>query len=268
MVSRDTNPQSIVVTGSASGMGACLVRRLRAQGANVIGVDRHTADVVADLGTEGGRDTAVTAVARSFGDTLTGVVTFAGLSGHSAAPGREIVSVDYFGTTRFLTGLLPHLKRPTAAVVIGSVGAVIGRGVSSALVDACLLDDAELACGIADGMGASDTYVSAKLAVARWARRHAPSPEWIGSGVNLNVISPGMIDTPMVAEARRTHRGNSVVDNMNVPAGRAGRPSEVSAVAEFLLGNSSRYLVGSVIVVDGGLEAAQRPDDWPSARRG
>ena len=70
-----------MVTGSASGMGRATVARLRSDGARVIGVDRHDAEVVADLSTTEGRSTAVEEVGRIAGDAIDGLVTWAGVAG-------------------------------------------------------------------------------------------------------------------------------------------------------------------------------------------
>ena len=48
-----------------------------------------------------------------------------------------------------------------------------------------------------------------------------------------------------------------------IPAGRGGRPEEVASLVAFLLGPDSGYFVGSVIFVDGGIDAALRSKDWP-----
>ncbi|WP_408898919.1 hypothetical protein ACJ5H2_07355 [Nocardioides sp. R1-1] len=67
------------VTGSASGMGAAVAARLRADGHTVIGVDLREADVVADLSTAGGRRAAAAAVLDLSGGRLDGAVLAAGL---------------------------------------------------------------------------------------------------------------------------------------------------------------------------------------------
>ncbi len=50
-----------------------------------------------------------------------------------------------------------------------------------------------------------------------------------------------------------------------IPAGRWGRPDELAAVMAFLLSSDASYVYGAVWNVDGGSEAALRPDDWPAA---
>src|SRR5690606_5228039 len=85
--------RTIVVTGSASGMGAATKARLEAAGDRVIGVDVKDADVVADLGTAGGRQAAVDAVAERSGGAIDGLVTWAGLAGLTNRPGSLLVSV-------------------------------------------------------------------------------------------------------------------------------------------------------------------------------
>ena len=103
-------PGSTVVTGSASGLGAALVALLEAEGRPVIGVDRHEADIVADLGTVEGREAAIAAVLDRSGGRLDGLVSCAGLSPiHPDA--AAVVSVNWFGAMAMLDGLLPALSR-------------------------------------------------------------------------------------------------------------------------------------------------------------
>ena len=91
-----SDPGTTVVTGSASGLGAALVSLLEAEGRSVIGVDRHEADIVADLGTVEGRDAAIAAIVARTGGRLDGLVSCAGLSPlHPDA--AAVVSVNWFG---------------------------------------------------------------------------------------------------------------------------------------------------------------------------
>jgi hypothetical protein len=54
-----------------------------------------------------------------------------------------------------------------------------------------------------------------------------------------------------------------MLDLLPIPVGRTGRPEEIAALLEFLVGPDSTFLCGSVVVADGGSEAVLRPDDWP-----
>ena len=97
-----TAPRTVVVTGSASGMGAATAARLTADGCRVIGVDLHRADVEADLGSPGGRQAAIDAVGELADCSIDGLVTWAGLAGVTARPGSLVASVNYFGTVALL----------------------------------------------------------------------------------------------------------------------------------------------------------------------
>jgi NAD(P)-dependent dehydrogenase (short-subunit alcohol dehydrogenase family) len=66
--------RTVVVTGSASGMGAATRGRLEADDQRVIGVDVRDADVIADLGSLEGRQAAIDAVTAQCGGTLDGLV--------------------------------------------------------------------------------------------------------------------------------------------------------------------------------------------------
>ncbi len=257
--------RTIVVTGSASGLGAAHRTRLLADGQRVIGVDVRDADVTADLGTAEGRRSAVREVGRLSDGVVDGVATWAGLGGLTDRPGSPLVSVNYFGTVSLLEGLRPMLAegdRP-AALAVSSNSTTCQPGVPMDVVDACLGGDEAVARRAADEAGSMATYPATKTAIAWWVRRHAPTAEWAGSGIVLNVIAPGPVETPLLQATRDDAVIGPFVDDFPIPMGRPATPEAVTAVAQFLLGPDARYLCGSVIIADGGTDALLRPNDFP-----
>ena len=79
--------------------------------------------------------------------------------------------------------------------------------------------------------------------------------EWGGRGIRCNAISPGMIQTPVHAEA---YSNAEVVDARvaMVPLGRVGDGSDIADVVAFLVSDAARYINGANIPVDGGITKA------------
>jgi NAD(P)-dependent dehydrogenase (short-subunit alcohol dehydrogenase family) len=258
---------TIVVSGAASGIGAACAARLNNAGHRVIGVDLHDADVTANLEEPSGRASTLAEIADLAEGSLDGIVTCAGLGPVPSRSGASIVSVNYFGTIELLAGVRPLLaKAPTpAAVAISSNSTTCSPGVPADLIELCRAGDESGARARADELGAmGGVYPASKVAVAQWVRRNAVSPEWIGAGIRLNAIAPGMIDTAMVAEGRADPTVAPMLDLFPIPSGGPGRPEEVAAVVAFLLGPESSLLCGSIVFADGGTDALLRTNDWPS----
>ena len=132
------------------------------------------------------------------------------------------------------------------------------------LVDACLAGD-EAAARDAAGEGESlSVYPVTKLALARWVRRHAPSEEWAGAGINLNAIAPGAVQTPLLQEGLDDPVVGPAIEQFAVPIGRRGKPEEIADFVTFLLSDRARFFCGSVLFIDGGTDAQLRPDDFPA----
>jgi NAD(P)-dependent dehydrogenase (short-subunit alcohol dehydrogenase family) len=255
-----TTATTIAITGSAGGIGSATRARLEAAGARVIGVDVRDAEVIADLSTPEGRAAMVDGVAEACQGQLDGLVAAAGITHDD---GRLVTAINYFGAVATLEGLRRLLAgRPgAAAIALSSNSTTTQPGVPVELAEACLVGDEAAALDRAGhGIGA---YAASKLALARWVRRHAVSEDWIGAGIRLNAVAPGLIRTPMTADTEEMILG--LGDVFPVPIGRAGRAEEVAALLAYLLSEDAGFFVGSVVTMDGGTDATLRADDWPTA---
>ncbi len=91
-------------------------------------------------------------------------------------------------------------------------------------------------------------YAASKGGVMQLTK--ALSNEWCGLGVNVNAIAPGYMDTELTANMINTEQGK--VHTARIPAGRWGKPEDLSGVTVFLASSASNYISGAIIPVDGG----------------
>ena len=254
--------RTVCITGSAGGIGAATRARLEKEGARVVGVDVRDAEVVADLSTPAGRDAMVTGVTELCGGVLDGLVAAAGIMGDQPL----VVAINYFGAIATLEGLRPLLARGTdaSAVAISSNSTTTTPGLPTDLVDVLLGNDETAALAATSRAPGLFAYPASKLALARWVRHHAPQPDWIGAGIRLNAIAPGVIETPMTKNDLEFIF--SIPDVFPVPIGRPGRPEEIASLLVYLLSPDAGFFCGSVVFADGGTDAAVRADDYPTPR--
>lgn len=255
------------VTGSASGMGRAVVTKLAALGHTVITVDIKDADVTADLSTAAGRRAAADAVLARCAGVLEGAVLAAGL-GPTPGAERLITEVNYFGVVDLLEAWRPVLAAAQRAKVVAfssnsttTVPAVPGRAIR-----ALLAGDAEKALKAYRAFGRFAppmAYAASKIAVSRWVRRHAVTPEWAGAGIRLNALAPGAIMTPMLERQLATPAEAKNIRRFPVPIGGFGDAGQLADWVVFMLSDSADFLCGSVVFVDGGSDAYFRADEWP-----
>lgn len=254
-----------VVTGAASGIGAATVDLLREQGHRVIGVDRSPTDITADLSTTEGRAEVVRRVEELAPEGIAGFVPCAGVAGLTGVDPRLVVSVNYFGTVDVLTGLRPLLARAAengghpAVVLLSSNSVTCQPGWASDVACACVEHDEEKARLLAAAQQAVNVYPATKAALAWWARREGVKPAWIGAGIRVNAVAPGLIATAMTDQLREDPELGVFADAYPSAVGRPGRPEEVAATIGFLLSEQASLVVGATLFVDGGTDAILHP---------
>jgi NAD(P)-dependent dehydrogenase (short-subunit alcohol dehydrogenase family) len=262
MTTGSPDRRTIVVTGSASGIGAAARAYLEERGARVIGVDLRDADVTVDLGSRAGRRDLVEAVRGLAPLGIDGIVANAGVN----RPDADTIRINYFGAVATLEGLRPLLRGPAPRAVLVASRAVL-QHVADDLVEACLAGDEERAAELADALADEDKqllYASSKRAVARWMRRAAPTAAWAGAGIPLNAVGPGGVLTAMIAH-RSPEEHARMLRKYPMPLGGQAAPEELAPVIGWFLSPENTRVTGQLLFVDGGGETLLRGDDiWTS----
>ena len=105
--------------------------------------------------------------------------------------------------------------------------------------------------GVGIGFAGAAHYAASKGGIIGMTETLAA--EWAELGINVNVIAPGAVDTPMVRETGK-ELAKELVDEITqrVPLKRIGKPEEVSAMVVFLASEEASYVTGATFYVDGG----------------
>jgi NAD(P)-dependent dehydrogenase (short-subunit alcohol dehydrogenase family) len=164
---------------------------------------------------------------------------FASLSEQTAADWVEILRVNLIG---------PFLGIKYAAPVIAE------RGGGSIICTASV-------AGLRAGAGGA-AYSASKAGVINLAQNAAM--QLSGSGIRVNAICPGLIETGMTKPIYELARASGQEDRLGElnPLRRGGEPAEIAHAALFLASDESSYVNGAALVVDGGLSSSH-----PTARR-
>ena len=235
-----------IVTGAGSGIGKATVDLFRREGATVVGTDvSEGADVQADAGSEEEVRRLVERVADEHGG-LDMFFANAGISGgfasiaeQTATDWAEILRINLIG---------PFLAIKYAAPLMNK------RGGGSIICTASV-------AGLRAGAGGA-AYSASKAGVINLVQSAAQ--QLAGSGVRVNAICPGLIETGMtrpIYEMARAAGQEQRLGELN-PLRRGGEPDEIAQAALFLASDESSYVNVTALVVDGGLSSGH-----PTTRR-
>ena len=241
-----------IVTGAGSGIGRATARRFAAEGARLVIGDKSEAvhetaalidgDVEAfriDAGDEGDVRSLVEAAISSFGG-LDIAYANAGISGgltgifdHTVEEWQAILQTNLIGPFLIIKHAAPKM---------------IERGRGSIICTASV-------AGIRSGAGCP-AYSASKAGVINLVMTAAQ--QLSGTGVRVNAICPGLIQTGMTQRAFDYAADKGVTDRIGRlnPLRRAGQPDEIANMALFLASDEASYVNGQAIAVDGGLSSS------------
>ncbi|MFI2228426.1 SDR family NAD(P)-dependent oxidoreductase [Nocardia testacea] len=231
--------KTAVVTGGASGIGLAIARRLRSDGFHVAALDRNAAAeddsaYRADVTDPDSIAEALGAVREKLGP-VTVLVNAAGVDGFKRfqnidfAEWQRVIEVNLHGVFHTIQAVLPDM-------IDAGWGRIVNISSSSAQ----------------SGQPFMSHYVSSKSAVNGLTKSLAL--ELGPSGITVNAVPPGFIDTPMLrrSEERRL-LGGTVEDHIQrTPVRRVGKPEDIAATCAFLISEEAGYITGQIIGVNGG----------------
>ncbi|WP_024888811.1 SDR family NAD(P)-dependent oxidoreductase [Luteimonas huabeiensis] len=235
-----------IVTGAASGIGRATVELLHRQGARIVAVGRGgnvealardgIVPVVADVAQETSAALAVETALERFGrlDILVnnaGIIINRPVAEMSLEEWNRVLAVNATGAFLFSRAAM----RPMMAA--GS-GAIVNIGSY-----ACYQSFAGIAA-----------YAASKGALAQLTRTLAL--EAIGHGIRVNAVGSGDAVTNITNAIQPDGQAYLAQHGRKAPIGRAARPEEIAEVAAFLASDKASYIVGAVVMADGGMSVA------------
>ena len=244
--------RTAIITGAGSGIGRATAQRFAAEGARLLLVDRSEAglaetvsqlpggaiSMAADAGDEADVARFVACAMTDWGQ-IDVLYANAGVSGglhplleETVERWTEVLRVNLLGPFLAIRAAAPHM---------------VARGRGS------ILCTASVAGLRANAAGAP--YSASKAGVISLVQTAADA--LAGTGVRVNAICPGLIETGMTAPIfdRAREKGTAGKIGQLNPTRRAGMPDDIAGAALFLASDDSAYVNGQAIAVDGGLSS-------------
>lgn len=237
-----------LITGGTTGIGLESAKQFLAEGARVI-ITGQNSDTLAQAQQELGENAIVIksdagqveaqkhlaeAIRQSFGqlDVVflnAGIGIFQPIEAWDEAAFDKQMTVNLKGPYFLIQSLLPILANPASIVLNTSINAHIG-------------------------MPNSSVYAASKAAMISLAK--TLSGELVERGIRVNAISPGPVSTPIYGKLgvpTESLEQMAEAIRQQIPLKRFGAPIEIAKAAVFLASDESAFMLGSEIVVDGGM---------------
>lgn len=243
-MSHESQPRErcVLVTGGTRGIGEGVVRRLAAQGYQVVAASCDEAELASFEPSAGitveRLDVTDDESVRRLLETLPelhGLVNCAGILQRGGAEFeieafRRTIEVNLTGTMRMCMAARAALARTAST---GAGGAIVNTASMLSYFGSAFVP----------------AYSASKGGVAQLTKSLAAA--WAAEGIRVNAIAPGWIDTemtrPLVDDAAR-----SAALMARTPMHRWGTPDDVAGVVEFLLSEQAKFVTGAIVPVDGG----------------
>jgi NAD(P)-dependent dehydrogenase (short-subunit alcohol dehydrogenase family) len=239
--------RGVIVTGAAQGIGRATAEALAKTGARVLAVDRNEAalePVLAGLAGTGHASAAVDLADLATHDELVRRATseLGGLWGLAHFAGVLRRRPDLASITEEDWDIQHEVNLKASFFLCRAVGlALQASGTPGRIVTTSSQG------WWSGGFGGSVVYAASKGGIVSMTRGLARS---LGpSGICVNCIAPGNIDTPMLLQDLDPAALESI--NRNTPLGRLGTPDEVASVAVFLLSQHASFVSGATLNVSG-----------------
>lgn len=226
-----------LVTGGASGIGAGIVERFRAEGAEVVVLDLAGGDIDCDIRDADGVAAAVAKAVERLGGLDLLVLNAARpcvgtLWELDDATWDDAVAVNLTSVHRFVRVAWEHLVAARGTILL--TGSVVGL----------------------DGSGNQAAYCASKAGVVMLTKCLAI--DGAPHGVRANCVCPGFTETPMLerflAEQEDPDAVRSYATGLH-PAGRLGTPRDIADAFVYLASDEAAWVTGVALPVDGGLLA-------------
>jgi len=234
--------KTALVTGAAGGIGAAVVRMLRAEGARVAVADRDVSGIEAeahlpgDLRNAGYSDGLPAAVVAALG-RLDIVVNNAGVI--TRGPVTETSDADWDLSVGVNVEAPFRISRAAIPLIAGQGGGAIVN------VASCW--------GLRPGPNHA-VYCMTKAAIASLTQ--CMGMDHAHQGVRINAVAPNEVNTPMLRTGfvKRGFDPDTAVAELGktVPLGRIAEPEDIAEVILFLASDAARYMCGAVVEVNGG----------------
>jgi 3-oxoacyl-[acyl-carrier protein] reductase len=235
-----------IITGASSGIGEACAKLFAREGAKVVLVARRMEvleKIASEIKREGGEALPVKAdisnpeevnkvveeTVKSYG-TVHILINNAGLVRDNLAlkltppEWEEVLKVNLLGTFYFCQAVFRPMRRQRYGKIVNTASVAIRGNIGQA------------------------NYAAAKAGVVALTRTLAL--EYARTGIRVNCVAPGVIETPMTESFSEDMR-KKILER--IPLGYLGRPEDVAYLHLFLASPESDYITGQVFFIDGGL---------------